>query len=441
MAHELVSAAPEVDSEMDFVNTTDDHFCDWVDRDMEVINTTDDKFLDWVWVVEDEVDSAQPSFDCGTGSSAAASFGDPWSRPISDTSSAWKSPPLGDHDDRKEGARSDSLDSSTAETSMAQECISDPSLAWKSQPLGEHDDQKDGARSDSPDSDTSTQEDTDSDSDAETMPSGGASEQNDFLDLEDIFAIDVPRHKASEYSSVELEASLAIEDLKNAAINGHAFTQEIVDPVQTPAAHRAIEQHQNRRYTWSSQMINLLPQQKDAEGANHVLSVARATTKRSDRAAQLEAKRQQIEKRHRDDPPPKKSFASNRQKLLELADDLNAAFCLPEFQRRLYRVLAEARRKQYLPPGAPLGFVQGRQDLVRSVHSQILPVYGYGSYGNELGYHSMLLAMEPYCFDNALLERLAATDRLLGLPPNSTIYDLLDTSEKFLPVIGLDDVD
>lgn len=342
---------------------------------MEVISTTDDQFFDWVSMVDRKVDKAKLSVDSDADSSAATSVGDPWSRQTSDTSSASKSPPFGYHDDRKEGIYVDSLDLSTAETS--------------------------------------TQEDIDSDS--EMRLSGGLSEQNEFLDLDDIFAIDVPKHEASEYSTIELEASLAIEDLKNAAMDGHVFS---------PALDVAIAQQE-------------AAEKEQIPGMeNHVLSVARDTIKPKDRAAQLRAKWEQMQQRQRDHPPPKKAFDANKQKVLELADDLNEAFGQDVFQLRLHRFLREARSKQNLPPKAPLGFVQGRQDLVSSVHSKILPTYGYGSYGSELGYYSMLLAIEPYCFDRDVVGRLHTTDAFLGLPPNSTIYDVLDTAEKFLPVIG-----
>lgn len=325
---------------------------------MEVVNATDNEFFDWGSMEDDKEKTVNPSADCDADSSAATSIGESWSRQISDTSSTWKSLQFGHHDDRREGVRSDSLDSSTTGTSMQEN----------------------------------------SDSDSEMVASGGASEQKEFLDLDDILTIDVPEHEASDHSTIELEASLAIENLKN-----EAFSQEIVGR-DTSTSHVAVAQ-------------------KEA-------------AKGKDRAAQIQAKWEQMQKRQRDHPPPKQIFNSNRQKLLELVDDLNAVFSKPAFQSRLRSILQEERSKHNLPPNAPLGFVQGWQDLVRSVHSAILPTYGFGSYGTDLGYYSMLLAMEPYCFDEHLIAGLATTDRLLALPQDSTLHNLLDTAEKFLPATG-----
>lgn len=242
-------------------------------------------------------------------------------------------------------------------------------------------------------------------------PLGCIEEENEFLDLDDILAIDVPKHEATEYSTIELEANLAIEDMFNSAMDGTAFAHEIVQS-DTSASHVAVAQ------------------QDAAKGG------ASETGTRKDRAAQLQAKWDQMEKRQRDHPPPKKAFDSNKQKLLELADDLNEAFSEDAFQWHLHIILRQAREEKKLPPDALVGFVQGRQDLVRAVHTKILPTYGYGSCGHALGYYSMLLDMEPYCFDRDVVGRLATTDTLLSLPANSSIYEVLDTAEKFLPDIA-----
>lgn len=228
----------------------------------------------------------------------------------------------------------------------------------------------------------------------------------DLLDLHDMFA----RATSEESSFMDLDDILATEKPK------------IDLPVLTVLDVNAeVEKLRARTTDWK-------PFQQD------VLSTALAAAKPKDRVAQIMDKWEQLDKRRSE--RPSQHDDANKQKLLEMADELRDAFSDDSFQAELQGLLSAARQRQGLPPGEPVGWVKGRRELVRGVHRKILPMYGYGGVGSELGVHSMLLAFEPYCDDFAVLRHLAATDEMLGLLPNSTLYQVLDTTEMFKPLIS-----
>lgn len=169
--------------------------------------------------------------------------------------------------------------------------------------------------------------------------------------------------------------------------------------------------------TGSIQELNAL---KRSVGSKRIEYLAKLMEKRNQLGARQQARSEE-----------------NRQRVLEMMDDLNAAFGEYNFQRKLQDALAAERQLPSSADDGALGFVSGRQSLVLGVHRKILRRYGYGAAGTQLGVYSMLLSLEPYCQESEMLEKLAKTDELLGLPEDATLYDIFDAVDQFLPVISM----
>jgi len=99
-----------------------------------------------------------------------------------------------------------------------------------------------------------------------------------------------------------------------------------------------------------------------------------------------------------------------KKRVLSLCFDLLQGFCAPDFQQSLKKLLAKAPNDLQ---------VVGRMELALTVQSVVLPKYGFS--GTIAGVEAMREAICPFLVDWMIKKQVDEIDKILGLPPNSTV--------------------
>lgn len=108
-------------------------------------------------------------------------------------------------------------------------------------------------------------------------------------------------------------------------------------------------------------------------------------------------------------PEPPLALPWTKRGVLALCEELLQGYCAPQFQAELLKLTA----------AAPNGYqVAGRMELALTVQSKVLPKYGFP--GTLAGVEAMRQALCPFLVDWMVKKLVDDTDRMLGLPPDST---------------------
>lgn len=99
-----------------------------------------------------------------------------------------------------------------------------------------------------------------------------------------------------------------------------------------------------------------------------------------------------------------------KKRVLSLCFDLIQGFCAPQFQQSLKELIAKAPNNLQ---------VVGRMELALTVQSVVLPKYGFS--GTIAGVEAMREAICPFLVDWMIKKQVDEIDKILGLPPNSTV--------------------
>lgn len=263
--------------------------------------------------------------------------------------------------------------------------------------------------------------------------SEGEAKGESFMELDDIFGIDGPETEMAKAEMLEepsdTETTYANDSDTEAEMAKTEMLEELADTETAYAndsdtllpSDRMLEQ-------LVAESVSRAGMFKVPTSTGSVADQLRAIATPKDPFSQMTAKWVQLSKRRRDQPQDPEVYEMNKKKLLQLADELNDAFGEEHFQQGLQNLLEVFWWRQGLPHGTPVAYIVGRQELVRSVHNKILPKYGYTG---DLGFYSMLLALEEYCDDDEMLGKMLQTDKLLLLPTSSTLCAVFDAVEKF----------
>lgn len=244
--------------------------------------------------------------------------------------------------------------------------------------------------------------------------SEGEAKGESFMELDDIFGTEttyaIDSDTEAEIAKTEMFEELA--DIETAYAN---------DSDTLLPSDRMLEQ-------LVAESVSRAGMFKAPTSTDSVADQFRAIATPKDPFSRMTAKWVQLSKRRRDQPQDPEVYEMNKKKLLQLADELNDAFGEEHFQQGLQNLLEVFWWRQGLPHGTPVAYIVGRQELVRSVHNKILPKYGFTG---DLGFYSMLLALDEYCDDDEMLGKMLQTDKLLLLPTSSTLCAVFDAVEKF----------
>lgn len=246
------------------------------------------------------------------------------------------------------------------------------------------------------------------------------------MELDDILGIEHAEIAITEAVMLDSLADIEGAEIEVAEIEVPQVMQESKPPMMKDDLLEELLAERKRLEL--KQKENKENQHVHPRSGNVTVDQIREMLARTDRLKQVTDKWVQLRNKRLNQPEDPEMFEGNKKKLLQLAEELNAAFGEDSFQLQIQALLDDHRNRRGLPQGAPIGFAVGRKSLVRSVQDKILPVYGFSG---QLGVYSMLLSLEAYCDDNEMLGSMQKTDRLLGLPSNSTLYSILDAGEKF----------
>lgn len=239
---------------------------------------------------------------------------------------------------------------------------------------------------------------------------GGESEEVDFMELDDILALENPGNGAkvcwpSEFRETDNQI-IPLEDPETSS----------------PRADIAAGAMPRQSFAALAVRGELDPLHKE------LLEVTRDLVQLQARAALKVAELELVVPTD----AQRKVFDPHRQKLLVVLDELNDGFSCGDFQGKLHQLVLAERRRQNMPHAPHFnGYVEGRQELVGTVQRRVLPKHGYEP--SALGVHSLFLALTPYTGDDHVLQKLDTTDELLQLPPDATLKQIYFTVEKLMP--------